>query len=129
LSALNPELIRRTTPPRRYSLKVPVGSKDAVSAALASIPVAERLEFRPYKIQKGDTLAKVSARYHTSPQDLLDFNNITRGQFRAGRQIHVPVVVKAGQQSAGAKKPAAKPGAKPAPKPAPKPGAKPPQKK
>jgi membrane-bound lytic murein transglycosylase D len=93
LKDLNPELVRGTTPSRAYHLKVPVGKRGAVHDVLASIPVAERLEFRSYRIAKGDTLVKVAARYKTTPEDLLEYNNMSRGQFRAGRVINVPVVV------------------------------------
>jgi len=94
LMELNPELIRRTTPPRYYQLKVPVGATADVLNALNAIPSAERLELRAYKIRKGDTLTKVAARYNTTAEDLMDINNITRSGFRAGRTIQVPVVVK-----------------------------------
>jgi membrane-bound lytic murein transglycosylase D len=94
LRELNPELVRRTTPPRQYGLKVPVGSAASVLGVLAAMPATERLEFRAYKIKKGDTLAGVSKRYNTSPDELLAINNITSSQFRIGRNIQVPVVVK-----------------------------------
>ena len=108
LNELNPELVRRTTPPRVYALKVPVGRAEEVAAAVASLPTAERLEFRPYKIQQGDTLAKVAARYRTTPEDLLDFNGITRSRFRVGRTIRVPVVVKVQHKQPQAPGPARK---------------------
>ena len=94
LKDLNPELIRRITPPRLYTLRVPVGKSEAVLNAMAAIPVAERLELRAYKIKQGDNLARVSARYNVSPDELLDINNIVRSQFRVGRNIQVPVIVK-----------------------------------
>lgn len=97
LKELNPELIRRITPPRLYSLRVPIGKSDAVLNAMAAIPAAERLELRAYKIKQGDNLAKVSARYNVTPEELLDINNIIRSQFRVGRNIQVPVVVKVTQ--------------------------------
>ena len=93
LTGLNPELVRRTTPPRSHHLKVPVGKSGDVTGALTAIPAAERLEFRSYKIAKGDTLAKVAARFRTTPESLLDYNNISPRQFKAGRVINVPVVV------------------------------------
>ena len=90
----NPELLRRTTPPRPYSLKVPVGKGEEVMEAIAEMPATERLELRAYRIKQGDNLARVSARYNVSPDELLAINNIRRNQFRVGRTIQVPVVVK-----------------------------------
>ncbi|MCL1893881.1 MAG: transglycosylase SLT domain-containing protein [Holophagaceae bacterium] len=99
LKDLNPELIRRITPPRPYSLRVPVGKGEEVLQATTAIPATERLELRAYKIKQGDNLAKVSARYNVTPEELLDINNITRSQFRVGRNIQVPVIVKINQST------------------------------
>jgi membrane-bound lytic murein transglycosylase D len=96
LKELNPELVRRTTPPRLYALKVPVGKSEEALDALAAIPATERVEFRSYKIQKGDTLAKVATRYKTTPEELMDINNIASSQFNVGRTIQVPVIVQMG---------------------------------
>jgi membrane-bound lytic murein transglycosylase D len=103
LKDLNPELVRRTTPPRKYPLKVPVGSTADIAAVLDAIPAAERMEFRSYRIAKGDTLSKVAAKYNTTPEDLLDINGMAPSQFRAGRVINVPVVVKATNPKTGDK--------------------------
>jgi len=103
LKDLNPELIRRTTPPRNYPLKVPIGTSADIAEIMDAIPAAERLEFRSYKIVRGDTLSKVAARYNTTSEDILDINSMTPSQFRTGRVISVPIVV-----SATAPKPSAK---------------------
>jgi membrane-bound lytic murein transglycosylase D len=94
LRDLNPELTRRTTPPRLHSLKVPIGTSEKVLETIAEMSATERLEFRTYRIRQGDNLARVSARYNISPDELLAINNISRSQFRVGRNIQVPVVVK-----------------------------------
>jgi membrane-bound lytic murein transglycosylase D len=90
LKELNPELLRATTPPGRYSLRVPPGASGATYRALASIPVGQRLDFQKYVVRKTDTLAKVAARFKVSPEDLLQANNLTKAQFKAGRRIQVP---------------------------------------
>ncbi|MDR0499372.1 MAG: transglycosylase SLT domain-containing protein [Holophagales bacterium] len=115
LKDLNPELTRRTTPPRTYQLKVPVGASADIANVLGAIPAAERLEFRSYKILKGDSVLKVAARYNTTPEDLLDINAMTFSQFKAGRVINVPIVV---NTTATAPKTSTNPknSAKPAPK-------------
>jgi len=95
LKDLNPELIRRTTPPRNYQLKVPIGASADIAEVMAAIPSAERLEFKSHKIVKGDSLSNLAARYNTTLEDILDINSMTPSQFRAGRVINVPVVVSA----------------------------------
>ena len=90
LKELNPELLRATTPPGRYSLRVPPGQSGVTARALARIPLNQRLDFKAYKIRRGETLARVAARFNLSVEDLLDANNITKAQFRPGRVIQVP---------------------------------------
>jgi membrane-bound lytic murein transglycosylase D len=90
LKDLNPELLRATTPPGHYTLRVPPGQGGAAARALARIPASQRLDFRTYKIRRGETLVRVAARFNLSAEDLLDANNISKAQFRAGRTIKVP---------------------------------------
>jgi len=90
LKELNPELLRATTPPGRYSLRVPPGQSGATARALARIPANLRLDFKAYKIRRGETLVRLAARFNLSVEDLLAANDITKEQFRAGRVIQVP---------------------------------------
>ena len=90
LKELNPELLRATTPPGRYTLRVPPGQSGVTARALARIPASQRLDFKAYKVRRGESLARVAARFNLSAEDLLDANNITKAQFRPGRVIQVP---------------------------------------
>ena len=90
LRELNPELLRSSTPPGRYSLRVPPGLGGTTARALARIPAGQRLDFQSYKIRKGDTLAKVAAKFKLSAEDLLEANDLKKAQFKAGKVIKVP---------------------------------------
>ena len=90
LRELNPELLRATTPPGHYQLRVPPGTSGVTARALARIPANQRLDFKPYKIRKGDTLARVAAKFKVGAEDLLAANDLTKAQFRAGKVIKVP---------------------------------------
>jgi membrane-bound lytic murein transglycosylase D len=90
LKELNPELLRASTPPGHYALRVPPGLSGATARALARIPASQRLDFKAYKVRKGETLAKVAAKFHLSPDDLLEANDLKKAQFKAGRVIKVP---------------------------------------
>lgn len=90
LKELNPELLRATTPPGRYQLRVPPGQGAATARALARIPAGQRLDFKTYTIRKGDTLARVASRFNLAQDDLLAANEITKAQFRPGRTLKVP---------------------------------------
>jgi len=90
LKDLNPELLRSTTPPGRYTLRVPPGTGGATARALARIPSGQRLDFDHYVIKQGDTLRSVASRFNVTPEDLLSANGITKAKFKAGRRIQVP---------------------------------------
>jgi len=90
LKELNPELLRATTPPGHYTLRVPPGMGGVTARALAAIPASQRLDFKSYKIRKGDSLPRLAARFNLSAEDLLAFNDIQKSQFRAGRTIKLP---------------------------------------
>jgi membrane-bound lytic murein transglycosylase D len=90
LKDLNPELLRGTTPPGRYVLKVPPGTSGTVNRALSRIPSTERVDFKTYVLRRGDTPERVAARFRLSAEELLAANDLSRGQFRPGRRIQVP---------------------------------------
>lgn len=90
LRDLNPELLRGSTPPGTFKLKVPPGAGTTVARALHRIPASQRLAFTTYKVRKGDTLAKVAAKFKVAPEDLLETNGLTKAQFKPGRKIQVP---------------------------------------
>jgi len=90
LKELNSELLRNTTPPGKYMLRVPPGMGDVTTRALADIPDDQRLDFVSYCVSKKDSLAIVAARFNVSTNDLLCINNIRYDQFLPGLVIKVP---------------------------------------
>ena len=60
LKQLNPELLRGSTPPGTYQLRVPPGQALDCLRQLARLPLKERVDFKPYVMQKRDTLASVA---------------------------------------------------------------------
>ena len=90
LKDLNPELLRGSTPPGSYLLRVPPGRAMQVNRALSSLKGGQRLDFKTYVIRKGDTPAKVAKRFKVSEEDLLSANDLSRKQFKPGHRIQVP---------------------------------------
>jgi membrane-bound lytic murein transglycosylase D len=90
IKALNPELLRGSTPPGHYQLRVPPGKAMDCLRQLAHMPTSKRLDFHSYTVRKGDSLAKVARRFDLAPEDLLAANDMTAKQFRPGRHILVP---------------------------------------
>ena len=87
LKALNPELLRGSTPPGSYTLRVPPGKALECLRQLSRMPAGKRLDFQHYTVRKGDTLTKVAKRFKVAPEDLLDANDITARQFK-GSSVH-----------------------------------------
>ncbi len=90
LKFLNPELLRGSTPPGVYQLRVPPGKAMDCLRQLAHMPAGKRLDFRTYTVRKGDTLTKIARRFKLSPDDLLAANDLTVKQFRPGKRVLVP---------------------------------------
>lgn len=90
LKELNPELLRGSTPPGSYALRVPPGHAGDLLRQLAHLPAGRRPEFKSYTVRKGETLAQVARRFKLSPEDLLEANDLTARQFKAGRRLQVP---------------------------------------
>jgi membrane-bound lytic murein transglycosylase D len=98
LRLLNPELRRDATPPgdETYHLKVPVGTKVKVEQLLDRIttykfpPSSAKAQFVTagaahwYKVRMGDTLKKVSKRFHVPLKTLKTRNNLSDSTIRPG---------------------------------------------
>ena len=89
---LNPQLVRRVTPPNRAVLvRVPVGRADSVAARLAALPPRERVTFLTHSIRRGETLGHISVLYHVSVEDILSANRGLRPRaLRVGRELVIP---------------------------------------
>lgn len=90
LKVLNPELLRGSTPPGSYQLRVPPGKALDCLRLLARMPASKRLDFKTYTLKKGETLAKVARRFKLTPEDLLLANDLTPQQVRPGQRLLVP---------------------------------------
>ena len=90
IKALNPQLLRGSTPPGAYEVRVPVGRGLAAQRQLAGLGPVEEGEFKTYKLRSGDTLARVARRFHVDPQDLLEANHLSATAFRPGRRVIIP---------------------------------------
>ncbi|GLH69050.1 hypothetical protein GETHPA_05830 [Geothrix rubra] len=91
LKHLNPELLRPSTPPGSYTLRVPPGKALICARALAKGLGGKVEREHLYTVRRGDTLAKVARRLGVDPEDLLAENGITARQFRPGRRLRVPL--------------------------------------
>jgi membrane-bound lytic murein transglycosylase D len=103
LRLLNPELRRDATPPddSAYHLKVPVGTAEKVAGLLDRIPThkfpplvakvrhAKVGSPQSYRVRAGDTLEKVSKRFHIPLRTLKTRNNLSSSVIRPGESLTI----------------------------------------
>lgn len=93
IERLNPEYVRRMTPPQRTSsLRVPAGLGPAFEAAYAALPEEERVTVVMHRIAQGETLSHIAVRYGVRVSDIEAANPGIRPRYlRVGRTLTVPV--------------------------------------
>ncbi len=91
---MNPSLRRWCTPPDTddFSVRIPVGQADTFHAKLEQIPEEQRLTFKRYQVQRGDTLSKIAAYYGVSVDAIVKMNNIRNvNSISVGTYYVIPV--------------------------------------
>lgn len=92
LEDLNPQLVRRMTPPgRAVWVRLPSGSADRVAPRLAALPRRQRLTHVVHTIARGETLGQIARLYHVSVDDITSANRgLKPRSLRVGREITIP---------------------------------------
>jgi membrane-bound lytic murein transglycosylase D len=96
LRSYNPQILRGMTPPsgKAVWLRVPVGSAAGFSAALASLPEAERTATKRVVTKEGDFIAKIARANGLTAEQLNWYNpqatRLKNGNLHAGQRILVP---------------------------------------
>jgi membrane-bound lytic murein transglycosylase D len=92
LQDLNPSLLRLTTPREgKFSLRLPLGTKDQYETAIASIPPDMRLWWRYHTVHDGDTLASLARSYHTTVKSISEVNHLDGGGLESDARLVIPV--------------------------------------
>jgi len=77
IEALNPSLLRMTTPPdASFDLRLPAGTAALFEQRVASIPESKRDAWRYHVLTPGDTMASVARTYHVSVSELAGANEM-----------------------------------------------------
>jgi len=92
MEELNPQLVRRMTPPgRTVWVRVPRGTADSAAARLAALPPERRITHREHWVSRGETLGSIAMRYHVSVDDILGANRGLRPRaLRVGQVLSIP---------------------------------------
>ncbi len=94
LQELNPELLRKYTPPntKKYILKIPKGHTEKFWAAYESMPSPKETSWVKHKIRRGETVSTIAAKYGVSQYAIFEANNLKRrSKIYAGKTLIVPV--------------------------------------
>jgi membrane-bound lytic murein transglycosylase D len=91
LLSLNPAFNQRVTAPNgEYQLLIPVDHVEQFTAALASLPANERVNYQHYRVRSGDTLSQIAQRHQLSVSVIRDVNDINGSLLRVGQTLMLP---------------------------------------
>src|SRR5436853_433090 len=100
LQALNPSLLRLTTPKdREFELHLPAGTKQTYEEAIAAIPSEMRVWWRYHKVQEGDTLASIARNYRTTATAIAQANDLGENGLQPDHKLIIPIA--AGKHALG----------------------------
>ena len=93
IRALNPVLLRNTTPPadESFTLKLPVGKSLVFAKAydIGNERALEAGESITHKVKKGETLFSIARRYGQEVSGLMRLNGLTNARLYVGQQLKV----------------------------------------
>lgn len=88
---LNPGFNRWASDPEGpHRLVVPVTQAERLRIALASQPTHQRVTWRRYTVQRGDTLTKIAQEFNTSTSEIMQVNHLRTQHIRSGNQLLIP---------------------------------------
>jgi membrane-bound lytic murein transglycosylase D len=92
MEELNPQLVRRVTPPgRTVWVRVPPGRSDSMAARLAVLPPDRRVSHFDHDVSRGETLGAIASKYHVSVDDILGANRGVRPRsLSVGQRLVIP---------------------------------------
>ncbi|MDZ7781689.1 MAG: LysM peptidoglycan-binding domain-containing protein [Halioglobus sp.] len=91
LRAFNPGHLRwATSPEMPAELLLPVASAERFAQGLAGLTAADRVQWRHYRIERGDTLIHIARRFDTEVGLLREVNGIRGSRIRAGDTLMIP---------------------------------------
>jgi membrane-bound lytic murein transglycosylase D len=83
-----------TDPAGPHQLVMPVDVADTFTAALAVVPVRERVRWKRHKIRNGEAISQIADQYGTTVSALRAANNLRGNTIRAGQHLLIPVATK-----------------------------------
>jgi len=92
LHNLNAGLKYGASPPNEpHHIHLPVNAIAGFQSSLAQLPPGDRIEWRRYRVQRGEDLGRVASRFNTSDDLLREVNRMESSRLRSGSHLLVPV--------------------------------------
>ncbi|UTW13676.1 lytic transglycosylase [Marinobacterium rhizophilum] len=91
MALLNPGFSRWATDPEGpHRLLVPIDSAMQFENKLASLPAEQRVRWNRYRIQRGDSLSAIAARFNISTAAIRSANKLKSNRITAGKTLLIP---------------------------------------
>ncbi len=92
IKRLNRELRMGKTPLNvaKYEAKIPENSAELAKKNISRLHSIVKTGYKNYRVNKGDTLARISRRYNINRETLLRTNNLRSAQLRPGLTLKIP---------------------------------------
>ena len=89
LAVLNPSLVHKILPNKKYNLKIPKGKSSILLASINKIKVSKLPSpaFVLYKVRYGDSISTIAKKFRTNTRDIIKANRINRRNYIAVGQI------------------------------------------
>ena len=92
LRILNAQNRRWASPPAGpYDLLLPAERVAEFSTGLAALPASERLRWKRYEIQRGDSLIRIGRRHNVPADAIKQANRLSSSRIRAGNHLLIPL--------------------------------------
>ncbi|MGM0451212.1 MAG: LysM peptidoglycan-binding domain-containing protein [Pseudomonadota bacterium] len=89
---LNPGFNRWATAPEGpHRLLIPADSAEQFREALATLPDDQRVSWKNYQVENGDTLISIARSFNTTPDVIRKHNDINGQTIRQGQRLLIPV--------------------------------------
>jgi membrane-bound lytic murein transglycosylase D len=92
LRNLNPQLLRLVTPAdSEFVMRIPEGTAERFFGEIAAVPPEKWVSWRRHKVEEGETLSAIAKRYHVSPAEVANANDLpVSAALDQGQKLIIP---------------------------------------
>ncbi len=93
IEALNPSLLRGSTPPEGTTMvHLPLGTAETFAARFEDIPPSERVSYHRHQVARGESLGGIAAHYGVSAADIAKVNRVhDPDRIYVGMELVIPM--------------------------------------